>query len=51
MKFLVVVFAFLAVANAVSFFDLVKEEWNSYKVINYFLIIVYSGTYVCFNLN
>jgi hypothetical protein len=32
MKVLLVLAALLAAANAVSFFDLVKEEWNSFKV-------------------
>lgn len=31
-KFLVVFVAMFAAANAISFFDVVKEEWNAYKV-------------------
>jgi hypothetical protein len=31
-KLLVVFFALFAAAQAVSFFDLVKEEWHAYKV-------------------
>lgn len=33
MKILIVIFAVLAAANAVSFLELIKEEWNSFKVI------------------
>lgn len=31
-KFLVVFVGMLAAAHAISFFDVVKEEWNAYKV-------------------
>lgn len=31
-KLLVVLFGLVAAANAVSFFDLVKEEWHAFKV-------------------
>lgn len=34
-KLLVVFFALLAAAHAISFFDLVKEEWHSFKVSKY----------------
>lgn len=39
MKFLVVLLCVFAAANAVSFFDLVREEWKAFKVC---LIFVYS---------
>lgn len=32
MKYLVVALCAVAAVGAVSFFDLVKEEWNAYKV-------------------
>lgn len=31
-KLLVVFLGMLAAANAISFFDLVKEEWHAFKV-------------------
>lgn len=31
-KLLVVLFGLVAASHAVSFYDLVKEEWNAFKV-------------------
>lgn len=52
MKFLVILFGILAAANAVSFFELVQEEWKSYKVIADFisLFLIWTfGTFINFN--
>lgn len=40
-KLLIVLFGLVAAANAVSFFDLVKEEWNAFKVRTMFPRIEY----------
>lgn len=32
MKILILLVAFVAAANAVSLYELVKEEWNAFKV-------------------
>lgn len=32
MKIFIVLFAIVAAASAISFFDVVKEEWHSFKV-------------------
>lgn len=32
MKVLVLILAFVAAANALSFFDVIKEEWHAFKV-------------------
>lgn len=32
MKILIVLFAVVAAASAISFFDVVKEEWHAFKV-------------------
>lgn len=40
MRFLLVLFGILAAANAISFFDLVQEEWTTFKVTIHKLYII-----------